>query len=152
MDKPVSDLTISKTVAGNQGDKTKDFTFTIKVDGADGEKYYVNGTTTLVSGTPADITLKNGESVTIYGLSEDDEYTVTETDYTADGYTTTIDGTEGREKSGTISADTNVAFVNTKNATTPTGIVMNIAPYVLMVAVAAVLAVVFLRKRNTFEN
>ena len=96
--------------------------------------------------------MKNGESVIIYGLSEDDEYTVTETDYTADGYTTTIDGTEGREKSGTISADTNVAFVNTKNATTPTGIVMNIAPYVLMVAVAAVLAVVFLRKRNTFEN
>lgn len=151
-DKPVSDLTISKTVEGNQGDKTKDFTFTIKVDGAAGEQYYVNDKLTLVSGTSADITLKNGESVTIYGLSANDTYTVTEADYTSDGYTTTIGQEKTNTKTGTISADTTVAFVNTKNATTPTGIVMNIAPYVLMVAVAAVLAVVFLRKRNTFES
>ncbi len=151
-DKPVSDLTISKTVAGNQGDKTKDFTFTIEVDGTSGEQYYVNNGKTLVSGVPVDITLKDGESVIIYGLSASDTYTVTETDYTADGYTTTIDTVKTNTKTGTISADATVAFVNTKNATTPTGIVMNIAPYVLMVAVAAVLAVVFLRKRNTFEN
>lgn len=94
------------------------------------------------------ITLKDGQSATIHGLSVTDTYSVEEADYTSDGYTTTVDGA----KSGTISEDKTVTFTNEKNASTPTGIMMNVAPYVLMVAVAAVLAVVFLRRKNNFEN
>ena len=106
-------------------------------------------TVTLATGKDSQtITLKDGQSATIHGLSATDTYSVEEVDYTKDGYTTTVDGA----KSGSISADTTVTFTNHKEATAPTGIMLNIAPYVLMVAVAAVLAVVFLRKRNSFEN
>ena len=35
-------------------------------------------------------------SITIYGLTESDKYTVTETDANKDGYTTTIDGEQLR--------------------------------------------------------
>lgn len=150
----IYDVTITKKVAGNQGDKSKDFSFTINASGAEGEWFYVTfsdgrAAETLVTGSDSKtITLKDGQSATIHGLSTSDTYSVDETDYTSDGYKTTVEG----NKSGSITADTTVTFTNTKDVTTPTGIVMNIAPYVLMVAVAAVLAVVFLRKRNSFEN
>ena len=150
----IYDVTITKTVAGNQGDKSKDFSFTINASGAEGEWFYVTfsdqrAAETLVTGAESKtITLKDGQSATIHGLSRTDTYSVDEADYTSDGYKTTVEGS----KSGSITADTTVAFTNTKDVTTPTGIVMNIAPYVLMVVVAAVLAVVFLRKRNNFEN
>lgn len=149
----VKDLTIKKTVTGNQGDKLKEFTFTIKVDGADGERYYVTfsdntAPITLENGVPQKITLSNGESAAIYGLSEKDTYTVTEDDYTTDGYTTKIDQEIVRTKTGSITEDTTVSVVNDRSTTTPTGIITNILPYVMMIAVAVILAFVFLRKRN----
>lgn len=149
----IHDVTITKQVTGNQGDKSKAFNFTINASGADGEKFYVTygdgETVTLgADGDAKIITLKDGQSATIHGLSVTDTYSVEEADYTSDGYTTTVDGA----KSGTIGEDRTVTFTNEKNASTPTGIMMNVAPYVLMVAVAAVLAVVFLRRKNNFEN
>ena len=45
-------LTITKVVAGNQGDKNKDFEFTVTIKGADGETYKYgtvkNGVTTCL--------------------------------------------------------------------------------------------------------
>lgn len=146
-----NDLTITKTVEGNQGDENKDFNFTVEVDGATGEQYklVVNGTATvLTSGTAVDITLKHDQSATIYGLSANDTYTVTEEDYTIDGYTTTVNGTSGHEATGKITANTTVAFVNSKDAGSPTGVLMNIAPYAIMIVLAGVCAVLFLRKKN----
>lgn len=152
VDGQVNDLTVTKVVAGNQGDRTKGFTFTLNVNGADGEQYYVvygeNQSLTLAKNTDVTITLKDGESATIYGLSASDTYTVTEADYSADGYRTTIGGTETNVSTGTITADTTVTVTNTKNVTTPTGIAMTIAPYILMVALAGVFAFLFLRRRN----
>lgn len=148
----VKDLTISKTVEGNQGDKTKAFSFTIRVSGADGEQYYVtfsdNREAVTVNGTSMTITLANGQTATIHGLSGTDTYTVIEDDYSRDGYLTKFDNEKTNTKSGTISGDTTVSVVNTKNATTPTGIVMDIAPYLVMILAAVVLAFVFLRKRS----
>ena len=153
-DNGVFDVTITKKVTGNQGDKSKEFDFPIHVTGAENEKFYVTFSdnrvpiTLTADSASQTIKLTDGQSATIHGLSATDIYSVDEADYTKDGYTTTVEGA----KEGTISADTAVVFTNHKQATAPTGIVMNIAPYVLMVAVAAVLAVVFLRKRNNFEN
>lgn len=65
-------LTITKVVAGNQGDKNKDFEFTVTIKGADGETYKYgtvkNGVTTMnqtttKSGATFTETLKHGESV-----------------------------------------------------------------------------------------
>ena len=48
--------------------------------------------------------------------------------------------------------DDAVTYTNTKEVTTPTGIMMDMAPYMLMVLAAAVMAVVFLRRKNTQED
>lgn len=153
------DVTISKTVTGNMADTNKEFTFTVKVDGASGEKYkfVVNDTeeNPLVSGTATTITLKGGQKAQIYGLTENDKVTATEEDYSSDGYTTTVTASNVTGKSdrgvteGKVSKDgATVEVTNTKDATPPTGVVMSVAPYVLMVAVAAGIAVFFLRRRN----
>ena len=75
-------------------------------------------------------------------------YTVREVSYAGEGYTTKVDNTEGSESSGTIDADKLVIFENNKNITTPTGIVTEYAPYILLVAAAGTFAVLFLRKRK----
>lgn len=155
-----NNLTLKKIVTGNQADLSKKFNFKVTIQGVDGEKYAVevNGVVknSISSGEEATYPLGNNDVVTIYGLSENDKYTIEEEDYSSDGYTTTITGADNQEKltatGKTDDGDDAVVYTNTKNVSTPTGIVMNIAPYVLMVVVAAVLAIVFLRKRNTFEN
>lgn len=92
--------------------------------------------------------MKHGQSATIYGLSKNDKYTITEANYSSDGYATTVNGESGREATGTIEADTTISFVNSKNAGTPTGVLMDIAPYAIMIVLAGVCVVLFLRKKN----
>ena len=106
-------LTVSKTVAGNAGSKDKAFTFTVTLKGTS-----INGTygdMTFVNGV-ANFVLKDGESKTAEGLPNGTEYTVTEADYTADGYITTKNGDEGT----IVGNDTlTAAFTNTRNVTPP---------------------------------
>lgn len=158
-------LTITKVVAGNQGDKNKDFEFTVTIKGADGETYKYgtvkNGVTTMnqtttKSGATFTETLKHGESVIVYGLSSEDKFAVTEADYHGDGYKTSYkigDGTSSTEGSSIAEtaigdSDTTVIFTNTKHATVPTDVIRTVAPYVAIVAFAAVMGVVFFRPRR----
>lgn len=156
----VNDLTIKKTVSGELGNKSYGFSFKIKVTASDsGEKYLVkrNDGTILVSswdGSETTITLADGQSAVIYGLSANDTYTVTETEANTDGYTTTINGstTTTGSASGKITADSSVNYENAKDSTIPTGIAMDIAPYVIMVLAAFVLGFAFLRTRHFGKN
>ena len=66
-------LTVSKEVTGTGADLQKEFTFTAVINGQ---------TETFV--------LKHGESKTFFGLPVAATYTVTEADYTAEGYTATV--------------------------------------------------------------
>lgn len=158
-------LTIEKVVDGNQGDKNKDFDFTVTIKGADGEAYKYatvkGGTTTqneikAASGTAISVRLKNGESVIFYGLSSEDKFTVTEADYRSDGYKTSYkiggdtSSIEGRSiaEEAIGASDTTVIFINTKDATVPTDVIRTVAPYVAIVAFAAVMGVVFFRPRR----
>lgn len=160
-----NNLTVRKKVTGNQGDKSKEFTFNINVNGADNEQYTYeiytvnddgdiqgeaksSGVLTSSRETKTQITLTDNQEVVIYGLSSKDSYTVSEVSYAGEGYTTKVDNTEGSESSGTIDADKLVIFENNKNITTPTGIVTEYAPYILLVAAAGTFAVLFLRKRK----
>lgn len=158
-------LTIKKIVAGNQGDKNKDFQFTVSLSGDTGETYkYVkvkkDGTSTsedvAKSGSTVSVNLRDGDYIIFYGLSSEDTYAVTEGDYKKEGYETSYKiGKTGNEiKSNTISAkgigtsDTTVTFTNTKEATVPTDVIRTVVPYAAIVAFAAVMGVVFFRPRR----
>lgn len=158
-------LAITKVVKGNQGDKNKDFKFTVTIKGVAGESYWYatvkNGATTMsktpvTSGTAFTEMLKDGEYVIVYGLSSKDEFIVAEADYHSDGYktsyklgddTTWTDGNSIVEKAIGPS-DTTVTFTNTKDVTVPTDVIRTVVPYAAIVAFAAVMGVVFFRPRR----
>ena len=155
------DVTITKNITGTMADLRDKFTFTVKVTGADGEQYKVEttGSTTnenvyLTSGKSETFTLGNGDTIHIYGLSENDTYEVTEDAANQNGYTTTInkDKTDDGKISGMLTTDgTQITYENNKAGEIATGIIMNIAPYIVLVAFAAVAALFFLRRRNNRE-
>lgn len=112
-------LTVKKTVVG--GDSQREFGFTVALTDGDGES--VSGTfgkgehaATFTDGK-ATFTLKHGGEKTIAGLPVGVRYTVTED--TAEGYTTTVDGTDGSKAEGTVTeAGATAAFTNTYGTAT----------------------------------
>ncbi len=159
----IHDFIIKKTVTGNQGHKNKPFSFTVTIDG-DGadkegaEKYMAVKTPKtgeaetihITDGLTQTFTLMDGETLHIYGLSEKDKYTVTETDYSADGYTTTV---KEDNAEGFLTADgITVEFINHKDVGPATGVAMTFAPYVLLVAAAGGLGAVVLGKKKREDD
>lgn len=159
----IHDFIIKKTVTGNQGHKNKPFSFTVTIDGDDAdkegdEKYMAVKTPKtgeaetihITDGLTQTFTLMDGETLHIYGLSEKDKYTVTETDYSADGYTTTV---KGDNAEGFLTADgITVEFINRKDVGPATGVAMTFAPYVLLVAAAGGLGAVVLGKKKREDD
>ena len=72
-DKPTGSLTVSKEVIGDGADLNKEFTFTAVIDGQE-----------------ISFTLKHGETHTFPDLPIGTEYTITETEYTQDGYIASV--------------------------------------------------------------
>ena len=155
----VHKLTLAKKVTGNQGDHNKKFDFTIQVKGQENEKYATNyvladgSTLVLTSGADAvTVSLKDGESMEVYGLSANDIYTVVEESYASDGYKTTISGADsedGLKATGkTDTGDDTVVYTNDKNIGTPTGIAMEFGPYAMMIGTAGALGSVFFRRKK----
>lgn len=156
------DLKVTKTVAGTMGDHGDSFTFTITNLPA-GKTFTgeYNDDTADVSLTSSVNTfeLTDGQTITIKGLDAGD-YTITEAadDSTDKGYTVSFsDDTDDNASNGiTLKVEggkvddnaVNTTCTNTRNAVTPTGIVMNVAPYALLVVIAAAGCFVFLRKRR----
>lgn len=137
-------ITLKKVVGGNMGDTKKKFHFTAT-------NATITGDGNLADGNTTTITAKVGETVTI-----------TEDDYTNDGYTTTADGVTGGTYSEDahsytfivtkeMNKDTTITFTNTKTIQPPNGIITTIAPYAIMVVLAAGAGVYFVysrRRRN----
>ncbi|OUO47323.1 hypothetical protein B5F79_05170 [Olsenella sp. An285] len=99
------DLTISKEITGNLASTDDAFTFTVTVEGVNGTVSTSAGDIEFNNGT-ATITLKGGQSITIYGLPEGAEYAVVETD--ANGYKlVSAVGDEGEITDGTVASFTN---------------------------------------------
>lgn len=112
-------LKISKTVDGNSGDVTKEFRFTIYVQENNGLGRMNGqfGDVTISSGYGS-FTLKAGESVTLTGLPNGTAYSVSEDDYTSDGYITKSTGASGTIKGypeGSIFEPQEAAFTNTRD-------------------------------------
>ncbi|MEM5780644.1 MAG: DUF5979 domain-containing protein, partial [Lawsonibacter sp.] len=107
---PTGSLTIRKTVSGQGADQTKPFAFTVTLVGApDAYAYTGSFAGTLRSGDV--ISLTHGQSITITGLPLGTQYTVTEADYSADGYSASASGA-----AGTLSDSTpqTASFTNTR--------------------------------------
>ena len=166
---------------GSQGD-TFHITLNVDSDVAGGESFNVikkvNGDVDssfeLKSGTSSG-SLDISKTITyeIVGLSAGDVVSVNEaeagldsyvttvgltnaTEITANGYTSIEDTLESTEtmkvKVSDVSKDAALVITNKRDAVTPTGVAMDIAPYALMVALAGGAAATFLRKKESFED
>ena len=140
-------ITVSKTVAGTMGDKTKDFTFQLKMTGnTPAEIPYTKGketgTLTVVDGV-AEFTLSHGENIVLSEIPIGTAYEITEVDGASNGYTV-----ESTNSSGTLTEDTNVSFTNTRNSTTPTSAHTNILISIGLFAIALAGLFWHLRKRK----
>lgn len=107
----VGDLSVSTTIGGNAADPAKSFRFTLKISDLNDTFAWENGTVTFTNGV-AVFTLRGGQSLTLRDLPAL-PYTLTQEDYSADGYSTTTANT-----AGTIARKTTTfaAFNNVKNA------------------------------------
>ncbi len=123
------ELTITKTVVGNQGNKAKDFTFTFEVTGDDGtgseeyswKKNDVEQTTALKShGT---FTLSHGESVVI-SVPSDAEVTISESpeDYKPSFKLGTENPVDDSALTFTVTDDVTLSVTNTRDGIIPTGV------------------------------
>ncbi len=139
-------ITITKTVSGNMGDQSKEFTFTYKVG---------------ATGTERTFTLKHGGSQTLENLKIGETLYIKEaTDYVKTVTYTVTDGDETKtitaeEKDGwyqiPVAAGTVVNFNNTKNATIDTGITTDSIPYILLLTMAVIGAgALLMKKRRAF--
>lgn len=159
-------LTVTKAVAGAMADASRKYNFTVNLGGLDnGAKVAVDGVKTSDGATNGALSVTgiqlqpNGDDeIVIAGLPSDAKYTIIEALNKSEGYTVKVGTTELTydNKDATYStneatqgkADASVTVVNERDAVSPTGIVMNVAPYVLLVVVAAAGCFVFLRKRR----
>ena len=149
-------LDVTKTVTGLLGNRDKDFQFQVVLTKEQGKTmasdigltvagvaqampaWDENGTCTLT------FTLRHGQTATISNLPYGTAYTVTEADYTADGYTTAKTG-----DTGTIAAaQATATFTNTKDGSIDNGVLLDSAPYVVLLAVAAAGGVMLMRRRR----
>ena len=159
------DIILTKTVKGTAGDVNKLFKFTVNVSGATGATYTVNGASSgsgsaasCTANTDCIVYLKDGDTVrigyngTASQIPVGSTYTITEDSYS--DYTTTVaNGTAAATTARTTGQQTvmnnsnanKAAFVNTKNSSTPTGIFLNLWPYILL-GVISVAAVVYAKK------
>lgn len=172
-------LTVSKTVAGNAADMTKKFEFTLSLTPDENDEVFVldvfnsDGSVTqtlldaptLGTAITKKVSLGNGESFTVFGLSAQDQYSVVESDAQAkDGtYTVGINQGEGSgtsdtidEKTFTVSGNTDTSndvfkYTNTRTSTLPTNYISTYGPYIAGLAVLGGLGFAMLRKKKASE-
>ena len=149
--KEMYSISVTKTVKGNQGDKTKKFDFVLKLTAGDGidlpaaveyKKGEESGKIDLTNGE-AVFKLAHGEEITFKDLPAGIGYEVTESGAENDGYTVSSENA-----SGVVKADVNVSFVNTKNVGIPTSSMTNTIVMLLIVCIAVCGVVYGVRKRR----
>ena len=175
------DVTIVKKIEGSMRNTSDDFKFSVKIVPSNGgERYHVEpvGVSTLgftyidANTDSAEFTVTENQGIKIYGLTKNDQIIVTEKDgrqYTMSVRHGDKEGGSGKEDATYVSPlamvsgqkykaemkvlkdKSHVEVVNTKDKVTPTGIVMNVAPYALMLAVAGGMGVVFVNRKKEEE-
>ena len=161
-------LAVKKLVTGNLGDRDKEFNVTVTFTApADKEVKsvisYTDGTAQTIATSAwkekdgskqAEVTiaLKHNETVTFTNIPYDVTYTVTEADYTSEGYDEeNIVYSDDANKKIDSATDT-VTITNNKGTGVDTGVVLDSLPYVLLIAVAVVGVVAFTAKKRTTDR
>lgn len=146
------DVTIRKLVAGSMGDITKAFGFTVSCNHAmtAGEGY-----TLSEDGREARFSLNHNETITLKGVRKGSTLTIQEEN--AEGYEITFTAGGDKEKfvEGVYtvplnaSEPVNITVTNSKEGDIPdTGVLLDSVPYILILAIVAISAFLFLRKRK----
>lgn len=176
-DDTTHDVVIKKKVVNAFTNNNGSFTFKVKVTSQNSSNEWfktakVEGTTeTIVDpikpNAEREFTVTNDTGIHIWGLTKSDLIEVTEEG--GETYTMTVAAVNGKESYITkdpivknppipyytnlnvLKDDAAVDITNTKNGVTPTGIVMNVAPYAMMLAVAGGLGVVFVNRKKEEE-
>ena len=161
-------LDVKKVVTGNLGDRDKEFNVTVTFTAPAGKEMksvisYTDGTAKTIETSAwtekdgskqAEVTiaLKHDETVTFTNIPYDVTYTVTEADYTSEGYDEeNIVYSDDANKKIDSATDT-VTITNNKGTTVDTGIALDSLPYVLLIAVAVVGVVAFTAKKLTTDR
>ena len=168
------DVTVKKRIKGGFANTSRSFNFAVTVESQDSknERYKVevldkNGAvteTTFVDDRQGkNFSVSQDSGLRIYGLTKNDLVKVHETD--GDDYVMTVSPDKDntfiknivkpnnnfKTQFNVVKDKANFDVINTKEATTPTGIVMNVAPYAMMLAVAGGLGVVFMNRKKEEE-
>ena len=158
-------LSVSKNVIGALGDMAKDFQFHVSFAN-DTEKTWTDAITvkktnqngeisTITLDEDGGFTLKDDETVVFENVPADLTYTVSENDYTADGYTTKLNNVEKWDSGNVTMTATaaSCAFENSKGGTIDTGVILDNAPYIALLAIVAIGGVaLMLNKRRRDEE
>ena len=168
-------LTVKKEVKGNGADRSKYFDFTIKLTGVQGktyaEKYTItagsgvdttkSATSITVNGDEVHVWLQNNGTVTIANLPADVRWEVTEVGAALDAESGKVmngeyEVTVPADANGTVSvaenADNDVVFTNKSTVNVDTGVILDNAPYMLMLAVVAGGAMMLVIKKRREEE
>lgn len=150
----IVDVTIEKKVTGNLGDHTKEFSFTV-TSSEPMEEPEIPGSYNLSGGgKTATFSLAHGQSVTLR-VPVGAQLTITETLEAAAGYEDPDITAGGVKIEGAYTVtDANVQTItvtNHKNVVIDTGIVLDALPYVVLLGIVAVGAILLLRRRRRRE-
>ncbi len=161
-------LSVTKQVTGNMGDRSKEFDFTVKFNAPDGKKvlsditYTVGKDTYTISAeewsenlsVERNISLQHGDTVTFINIPYGVTYEVTEAEY--DDYTQTIKSSDNESNgNGTVNSPTEtVTAINDKDGgAIDTGIFLDNMPYIVMlVVVIAGFTAFAMKKRHSVED
>lgn len=149
-------LTVTKTVTGNFGDKSKAFQFSMQVDGGNSFKLTANGTA-LANGSQSDyiFSLKHGENIVIEGMPVGKKIVLAETN--AEQYTVSFNDTVETNRNYVnekgLKENTTINVTNHRNVPPDTGVFVDSLPYILIIAcVAGVAALFLIRRRKKRED
>ena len=157
-EKNVRELTVKKTVTGNMGSCAKDFEFMLDITGFTENsvscKISDSSITSLsVTDGKCIFTLRHEQQIKLY-IPFNAEYTLSEKDYTSDGYETSIrfnNGipTEQNVYSDTMTGDSFIEYINEKNGTIPTGInIFSFMPVMILAVSGILLAVAYVKMKR----
>lgn len=158
-------LAVTKNVTGNLGDKDKKFEVTVTFKAPEGKtvkeaiKYSEDGKNKTIATSAwkngeaeVKINLADSDTVTFMNIPYDVTYTVVEKDYkTTDGYDDADYNFSDIDKKIDSANDT-VTITNNKGGTVDTGVILDNAPYILMLAVVAGGAMTLVIKKRREEE